>query len=80
MQKEKVSVVRILLAYVIGIGMAWLSSPVIFSAVGKEWAPMILAIVAITGDKLGEYFIYKMNVDGLLTALFEYFLKNLKKK
>ena len=71
MEKERMTVKRIALAFIIGVGVTWLSSPIIFNAVSSTYSPMILAVVAITADKIAEYFIYKFNVDGFLTALFE---------
>lgn len=75
MEKEKMTTVRIILAYIVGVGVAWLCSPVIIDATPQTYAPMILATVAITGDKIAEYLIYKLNIDGILTALFENLIK-----
>jgi len=79
MEKEKMTVLRIVLAYIVGVGVAWLCSPVIIDVATPTYAPMLLATVAITGDKIAEYFIYKFNVDGFLTVLIESLLPKKKK-
>lgn len=69
------TVKRIIIAFIVGVGVTWLCSPVIVQAVSPTYSPMILAVVAITGDKIAEYFMYKFNVDGFISALFSNFLK-----
>ena len=80
MQRDRLTPLRIILAYIIGIGVAWLCSPVIFKVVSSDYAPMILATVAITGDKIAEYLIYKFNVDGFLAAVVDTIINSIRKK
>lgn len=69
MEKEKMTAKRIVIAFIVGVGVTWLCSPVIVNAVPATYSPMILAVVAITADKITEYFMYKFNVDGVITAI-----------
>lgn len=69
MQKEKMTFLGVILSYVIGIGAAWLCSPFIMNSVSTQYAPMVIGVVAITGDKIGEFFIYKWNVDAWLLSM-----------
>lgn len=69
MQKEKITFLGVILSYVIGIGAAWLTAPLILNSVSTYYAPMIIAVVAITGDKMGEFFIYKWNVDTWMLSM-----------
>lgn len=69
MQREKITYIGVFLSYIIGIGSAWLASPLIIGAVNKEYVPMMIAIVAITGEKVGEWIIYKFNVDNIMNVL-----------
>lgn len=69
MEKEQMTVKRIIIAFVVGVGVTWLCSPIIVNAVPATYSPMILAVVAITADKITEYFMYKFNVDGMITAV-----------
>lgn len=75
MEKEKMTPIMIILAYIVGVGVAWLCSPIIITAVSPTYSPMILAVVAITGDKIAEYFMYKFNVDGFLSSLISNLIK-----
>lgn len=72
-KREQMTWFRMLLAYICGVGLAWLCAPVIVDAVSKNYVPLVIAIVAISADKVFEYIIYKFDVDGLLTSLFEVF-------
>lgn len=79
MEREKMTTFRIILAYIIGVGCAWLASPVIVEVATPTYAPMILATVAITGDKIAEYLIYKLNIDGFMAAFVDFLLSRFKK-
>lgn len=75
MGREKMTVKRIIIAFIVGVGVTWLCSPVVIDAVSPNYSPMILAVVAITSDKIAEYFMYKFNIDGILSALISNLLK-----
>lgn len=72
MQKEKMTVLGVVLSYVAGILLAWIVSPVITNAVSKDYVPMMIAVVAISGDKIAEYLIYKFNIDLFITVLLDH--------
>ena len=69
MKKEKMKFLQIILSYVIGIGMAWICSPLIRDGVPENYQSVIVAIVAISGEKIAEFIIYKWDVDLFLMAL-----------
>lgn len=70
-KREQITWFRMFLAYVCGVGLAWLCAPVIIDAVPKNYVPLVIAIVAITADKVFEFVIYKFDVDGFLTSIIE---------
>lgn len=70
-KREQMTWFRMFLAYVLGVGLAWLCSPFIVDSVSKNYVPLVIAIVAISSDKFFEYIIYKFDVDGFLTSIIE---------
>lgn len=80
MEREKMTMKRIIIAFIVGVGVTWLCSPVILYTVSPTYSPMILAVVAITGDKIAEYFMYKFNVDGFISAFIANLVKSNKKE
>ena len=78
-KKEQMSITRIILSFVIGIGCAYLAFPFLSHNTNEEYLPMFIAIVSISGEKIAEYVIYKWNIDYFLTSLFEAFRKMILK-
>lgn len=70
-KKEKMTKFRMFLGYICGVGLACLCAPFIMDSVSKNYVPLVIAIVAISSDKVCEYIIYKLDIDGFLSALFE---------
>lgn len=75
--KTKVSIFNIALSMIIGVGGAYLSSHLVTKHFNEENVPVIIAIIAITSDKIGEFLIYKLNIDMFLTSIFEGFFQYL---
>ena len=73
--KTKISIFNISLSMIIGVGGAYLSSHLVRSNFSEESVPAIIALVAITSDKIGEFLIYKLNIDLFLTSLFDGFFQ-----
>lgn len=73
MNKRKMTVQRAILSMVWGIGMAWLFSGVIGKLFSNEVQPIIIALIAISSEKVAEYVIYKFNIDEFLDGLFAAF-------
>jgi len=59
----------------IGVGGAWISSGVVLKNFNPENVPIVIALIAITSEKIGEYVIYKLNVDMFLTAVVDGFFE-----
>ncbi len=78
--KTKTSWLNVILSLLIGVGGAYISSDIILDSVDSKWVSVIIAIVAIISDKIGEFLIFKFNVDGFLTAFVDIILSNLIRK
>lgn len=69
MKKEKITVVNAILSIIIGVGTAWIASPFILDIKSEKWHVPLIALVAISGDKIAEYFVYKLDVDVFFAAV-----------
>jgi hypothetical protein len=74
-RNKTVSVFNIIASIVTGVGMAYLFSGLILSNFSNEWIPLMIALVAISGEKLGNWVIYKFNVDTFIETLIEKYYK-----
>lgn len=68
-RKEKMTVIRVILSFIIGIGCAYFVFPFVDTHVENRYLPLMVGVVSISGEKIAEYFIYKLNVDMFLTAI-----------
>lgn len=82
--KTKITAFNVLLSMLIGVSGAYISSGLVQSYFSTETVPIVIALIAICSDKIGEFVIYKMNIDTFLTALidgfFDYIIKLRSKK
>lgn len=77
--KTKISFFNIGLSMLIGVGGAYISSGLVQKNCDTEYIPVVIALIAITSEKIGEFLIYKMNVDLFLTALLDTFFDSIIK-
>lgn len=73
--KTRVSFMNVILSMIIGVGSAHLSSDYVLTTFEQSKVSMVIAVIAITSEKIGEFLIYKFNVDAFLTAICEGFLE-----
>lgn len=71
--KSKISYLNVFLSMLIGVGGAYLCSDWVRSTFHENNVSIVIAVIAILSDKIGEFMIYKLNIDGFLTALFNSF-------
>ena len=76
----KVSFFNICLSMLIGVGGAYSSSDFVIKNVSQDYISVVIALIAITSEKIGEFLIYKLNVDLFLTAFIDSFITILTKK
>lgn len=74
-RKKTVSIFNIVASIVTGVGMAYLFSGPILSNFSADWIPLMIALVAISGEKLGNWMIYKFSIDSLIETLIEKYYK-----
>lgn len=69
MKKTKLSVLNVLLSFTAGISCAWLLSDLVHLHVGEQYQSISIAIIAISGEKIGEFIVFKLRVDEFLGAV-----------
>lgn len=77
--KTKISFFNIALSMLIGVGGAYISSGLVQKNCDAEYIPVVIALIAITSEKIGEFLIYKMNIDLFLTAIIDTFFDSIIK-
>lgn len=72
-KKEKLTIGIVLTAFAAGVGSAYLFSDYVAYNYSHEYQPLIIGIIAISGDKIVEYLLYKVNFQALLDSLMKIF-------
>lgn len=78
-KKSKISILSIVLSMIIGVGTAYLTSGLVIKYFSNEWLTIVIAVVAILSEKIGEFLIYKFNVDVFLSAIVDVVLSTITK-
>jgi len=77
--RSKVSLFNVALSMLIGVGGAYISSGLVQKNCDAEYIPIVIALIAITSEKIGEFIIYKFNFDLFLTAMIDTLLDSIIK-
>ena len=70
MRKQTVSLASSALSAIVGVSMAYILSSIVETQVPKTYQSMCYATIGISGQQIGEYLVYRMNLDGFLEAIF----------
>jgi hypothetical protein len=71
MKRTKLSLLNVCLSFVTGISAAWMFNNPIKLYVPEDYQSICIAIIAISGEKIGEFLVYKFRVDDFLGAIVE---------
>lgn len=74
-RKKTMSVLNIIVSLFIGVGVAWLLSGVVLNNFSEVWQPPLIALLAISGEKIASWVIYKWNVDKVIESLIDWYRK-----
>lgn len=74
-RKKTITIFNIITSVIVGVGMAYLFSGVILSTFSDDMMPLMVGLVAISGEKIGNWLIYKFNIDTFIEALIEKYYK-----
>lgn len=71
--ETKISLFNIALSMLIGVGGAYISSGLVQKQCDEEYIPVVIALIAITSEKIGGFLIFKLDIELFLTAIVETF-------
>lgn len=72
---SKITIFQVISSFICGIGSAYLSAGWVMGRFADESIPLIIAIITISGEKIGYYLIYKLKIEDL----FIFIIKRAKK-
>jgi len=70
-KERKITILQVVVSFVTGIGFAYIFSDYVDEAFSHPWHTVVIAIIAISGEKIGYYIIYKLNIENLLSIIFK---------
>lgn len=65
-KQEKVTLISIFWSFVSGVGSAYIFGDYVMTTFSHQWQPLVIAVVAISGEKIGNYLIYDLSIKDLL--------------
>lgn len=80
MKKEKITIFNGLLSIFAGIFFSYLAAPFVLEIENEKYHIVLISLVAISGDKIAEYIIYKLKIELILMALFDLIYERIKGK
>jgi|LakMenEpi09Nov12_1017454.scaffolds.fasta_scaffold15913_1 hypothetical protein len=72
-KREKITIGIVITSFLAGVGSAWLFADYVTLNYEHQYQPLIIAMIAISGEKIVEYFLYKINFQALLDLIFKIF-------
>jgi len=73
--EKTVSLFQAITSIVTGIGSAYLSAPIVISYTSPNSMPLVIAAIAISGEKIGYFFIYKFRVEEVFKDMLSKYIR-----
>lgn len=70
-KEQKVTLLQVVISFICGMGCAYLFSEYIDQTFSHPWHSVAIAVVAISGEKIGHFLVHKINVEKIILALIE---------
>lgn len=77
--QSKITFFNVVTSMVIGVSGAYLSADLVVKNCDPENVPIYVALIAITSEKIGDFIIYKLNIDSFLIAVADTFFDSILK-
>jgi hypothetical protein len=69
--KKGISWFNVITSFITGIGSTYLFSGLVVDTVADKYLPVAIGIIAISGEKIGLWLVYKLNVESLIVGIVE---------
>lgn len=70
-KQNTISWFNVVTSFITGIGSAYLCADLVLSTVDHQYVPIAIAIITISGEKIGYYIVYKLNVEAILEGMLD---------
>jgi hypothetical protein len=74
-KNNKITWFQAISSIVSGLGAAYLSGSLVMQYTSPNSTPLVIAAIAISGEKIGHFFIYKFHVEEVLRSVLDKFIK-----
>ena len=74
-KQGKITFFQVISSFVTGIGSAYLAGPIVQTYTSPNSMPLVIAAIAISGEKIGYYFIYKFKVEDFIIGIIDKYTK-----
>lgn len=74
-KNQRMTIFQIIVTFVAGIGSAYLSGAFVMETFSNSYIPLVVAIITISGEKVGHWLIYKFNVEAVLKDIVKKYTK-----
>lgn len=74
----KMSWFVVITSFVTGVGSAYIFSDIVMTQVAPEYTSAVIAVIAISGEKIGYWLIYRFNLENYVTSFLEWLLAKIK--
>jgi hypothetical protein len=74
-RKNKVTFAIAISSFITGIGSAYLFSDYVSSSFSQDIQPLVIGVIAISGEKIGEYVLYRISFNSFIDLLIKIFKK-----
>jgi len=65
MSREKLTKKSVLTSTIIGVGLAYLTSDLIYENLGERWAAATLGAIGIFGDRISHYLVFDLEIKAI---------------
>lgn len=74
-RKKPLTIVHVLTSFITGVGFAYLLSDYVMSELDQKYWSGAISLIAISGDKIGNYLIYRLNIDTIIKSVADRYRK-----
>lgn len=72
---RRMTLFEIIVTIIAGGGAAYLTGPYVMETFSNKFIPVAVAIITISGERVGHWLIYKFNVEGILKDIIKKYSK-----
>tara|TARA_R110002012_G_scaffold271870_1_gene457185 strand:+ start:133 stop:468 length:336 start_codon:yes stop_codon:yes gene_type:complete len=79
-KNEGFNYTRIIISFIAGVGCAYFFFPLIENYTQKNYVPLIIGLIAISGERISEWAVYKLKIDVFISVFLEFLIDKFNPK